>query len=154
MRRMMAPDLNVLLAASRSDHPHHAAALEWLNLAIKACEAGESLEILPMIAAGFLRLATHPKVFKLPMPIGDAVAFIEALLAYPGVQIPEIGREWPMLKQLAREHELAGNDLTDAWIAAAVRVLDGHLVTFDRDFKRLLSRNEVTLLEPGADAKN
>jgi len=101
-----------------------------------------------MIAAGFLRLATHPNVFKLPMPIGDAAAFIDALLARPGVQMPEIGREWPTLKQLAREHDLAANDLTDAWIAAVVRVLGSHLVTFDRGFRRLLSRNELTVLEP------
>jgi len=146
--RTMAPDLNVLLAASRTDHPHHAVALDWLNRALAACEAGESLEILPMVAAGFLRLATHPKVFKLPMPIGDAVAFIDALLARPGVQLPEIGREWPTLKQLAREYDLVANDLTDAWIAAAVRTLGSHLVTFDRGFKRLLIRNELTLLEP------
>jgi hypothetical protein len=145
---MSAPDLNVLLAASRTDHPHHAVARDWLNRALAACDVGESLEILPMIAAGFLRLATHPKVFKFPMPIGDAAAFIDALLARPGVQMPEIGREWPTLKQLAREHDLAANDLTDAWIAAAVRVLGGHLVTFDRGFRRLLSRNELTVLEP------
>jgi toxin-antitoxin system PIN domain toxin len=144
----MAPDLNVLLAASRTDHPHHAVALDWLNRALAACEAGESLEILPMIAAGFLRLATHPKVFKLPMHIGDAVAFIDALLARPGVQMPEIGREWPTLRQLARAHDLVANDLTDAWIAAAVRTLGSHLVTFDRGFRRLLIRNELTLLEP------
>ena len=101
-----------------------------------------------MIAAGFLRLATHPKVFKLPMPIGDAATFIDALLARPGVQMPEIGREWPTLTHLAREHDLAANDLTDAWIAAAVRVLGSHLVTFDRGFRRLRSRNELTVLEP------
>lgn len=144
----MAPDLNVLLAASRTDHPHHGVALDWLNRALAACEAGESLEILPMVAAGFLRLATNRKVFKLPMPIGDAVAFIDALLARPGVHMPEIGREWPTLKQLAQEHDLVANDLMDAWIAAAVRVQGNHLVSFDRGFKRLLSRNELTLLEP------
>ena len=144
----MAPDLNVLLAASRTDHPHHAVALAWLNQALAACEAGASFELLPMIAAGFLRLATHPKVFKLPMPIGEAIAFVDALLARAGVQMPEIGREWPSLKQLAREHDLAANDLTDAWIAAAVRALGSHLITFDRGFKRLLSRNELTVLEP------
>lgn len=52
------------------------------------------------------------------------------------------------LPVLAREHDLAANDLMDAWIAAAVRVLGSHLVTFDRGFRRLLSRNELTVLEP------
>jgi predicted nucleic acid-binding protein len=30
----MAPDINVLLGASRSDHPHHVPALKWLNRAV------------------------------------------------------------------------------------------------------------------------
>ena len=55
-------------------------------------------------------------------------------------------RTSPTLKQLAREHDLVANDLTDAWIAAAVRVLSSHLGTFDRGFRRLLSRTEQTLL--------
>lgn len=101
-----------------------------------------------MVAAGFLRLATHPKVFKSPMPIAEATEFIDALLARPGVEMPEVGREWHTLTQLAREHVLAANDLTDAWIAASVRTLGSHLVTFDRGFTRLLSRHELTLLDP------
>jgi len=143
----MAPDLNVLLAASRTDHPHHEVARTWLNRALAACETGGSIEILPMVAAGFLRLATNRKVFVAPTPIDAALAFIDWLLAVPGVELPEVGREWPALKQLTRDHELAGNDITDAWIAAAVRTLGSHLVTFDRGFARLLSRQELTLLE-------
>jgi len=29
------------------------------------------------------------------MPIGDPLGFIDALLARPGIHMPEIGREWP-----------------------------------------------------------
>jgi uncharacterized protein len=144
----MTPDLNVLLAAFRTDHPQHAVAFTWLNRALAACETGGSVEILPMVAAGFLRLATNRKVFVAPTPIGTAVTFIDWLLALSGVEMPELGREWPALRQLARDHELAANDITDAWIAAAVRTLGSHLVTFDRGFARLLSRQEVTFLEP------
>lgn len=144
----MAPDLNVLLAASRTDHPHHKRALDWVKRAIAECAAGGSIEILPMVAAGFLRLVTNRKVFVAPTPIGEALEFIDSLLRLPGVDMPELGREWPMLRQLSRDHGLAANDITDAWIAAAVRTLGTHLVTFDRDFKRLLGRTELTLLEP------
>jgi toxin-antitoxin system PIN domain toxin len=144
----MTPDLNVLLAASRTDHPHHGPALGWLKGAIAACDAGGSIEILPMVAAGFLRLATNAQVFVTPMPIGAAIEFIDSLLAIPGVDMPELGREWPALRQLSREHDLAANDITDAWIAAAVRTLGGHLVTFDRGFVGLLGRSELTVLRP------
>src|SRR5437660_224387 len=97
----MAPDLNVLLAASRSDHPHHKPALEWLNGAIARCETGGSVELLPMVAVGFVRLATNAKIFVVPMPIAAAVEFIDSLLAVPGVNMPELGREWPTLRQLS-----------------------------------------------------
>ncbi|TAN48152.1 MAG: hypothetical protein EPN21_15640 [Methylococcaceae bacterium] len=64
----MTPDVNVLVAASRSDHPHHGPALSWLNTALDAAESGQSVLILPMVASGLLRLVTHPKVFTQPMP--------------------------------------------------------------------------------------
>jgi len=101
-----------------------------------------------MVAAGFLRLATNPKVFVTPTPIAAAIEFIDSLLAIPGVDMPELGREWPTLRQMSRDHELAANDITDAWIAAAVRTLGSHLVTFDRGFTRLLGRTELTVLSP------
>jgi toxin-antitoxin system PIN domain toxin len=144
----VTPDLNVLLAASRTDHPQHTAALRWLEHAIDACATGGSIEVLPMVAAGFLRLATNPKVFPSPTPIGAAIEFIDSLLAVPGVEMPDLGREWPTLREFATAHNLSANDLTDAWIAAAVRTIGSHLVTFDRGFMRLLGRNELTVLSP------
>lgn len=144
----MAPDLNVLLAASRSDHPQHKIARVWLERAIAACARGGSIEIIPMVAEGFLRLATNPRIFVVPMPIGAAITFMDSILATPGVSMPELGREWPTLKQLSQDHDLTANDITRAWIAAAVRTIGSHLVTFDRGFPRLLSRTEFTLLPP------
>lgn len=42
---------------------------------------------------------------------------------------------------------LQANLVTDAWIAAATQALSEHLVTFDRDFKRLLAPRDLTLLD-------
>ena len=107
----MAPDLNVLLAASRTDHPHHEVAFAWLQHAMAECETGGSIEILPMVAGGFPRLATNPKVFVSPTPIDAAFAFVDSILATPGVYMPELGREWPTLKQMSRQHHLAANEI-------------------------------------------
>jgi uncharacterized protein len=143
----MTPDLNVLLAASRADHPQHRPALSWLEQTIVRCETGGSIELLPMVTAGFLRLATNPKVFVSPMPIAAAVAFVDSLLAIPGVEMPELGREWPTLRQLSCDLGLAVNAITEAWIAAAVRTIGSHLVTFDKGFGRLLGNAELTILK-------
>lgn len=81
-------------------------------------------------------------------PIADAVAFVDALLVSPGVQLSPLGPEWPKLRQLCLDMQLAGNDLPDAWLAAAVAQRGEHLVTFDRDVRKLLARGQWTLLEP------
>ena len=144
----MTPDINVLVAASRVDHPQHVVARDWLEAAIGTCETGGSIELLPMVAAGFLRLVTNSRVFPDPSPIKEALAFIDALLSVPGVEMPESAREWPTLRRLCLEGKLSGNAIPDAWIAAAVKVMNGRLVTFDRDFTRLLGKGELVLLQP------
>jgi toxin-antitoxin system PIN domain toxin len=142
----MTPDINVLVAASRVDHPHYATAREWLDEAIAACETGSSIEVLPMVAAGFLRLVTNVRVFPDSTPIKEALAFMDALLAIPGVELTDGGGEWPTLRRMCLEGNLTGNAIPDAWIAAAVKSGNRRLVTFDRGFTRLLGRSELTVL--------
>jgi len=144
----MTPDVNLLVAASRTDHPHHAVAHAWLEEAVAAGAAGAAFTLMPMVLASFLRLVTSPKVFRQATPIDDAVAFVDALLASPGVQLAPLGPEWPKLRQLCLDKQLGGNVLPDAWLAAAVAHLGEHLVGFDRDFRKLLARSQFTLLAP------
>lgn len=144
----MTPDVNVLVAASRTDHPHHAVARAWLEEAIDASGAGAAFTLMPMVLASFLRLVTSPKIFRQVTPIEDAVAFVDALLASPGVQLAPLGPEWPKLRQLCLDKQLSGNDVPDAWLSAAVAHMGEHLVSFDRDFRKLLARGQFTLLAP------
>lgn len=139
----MTPDVNVLVAASRSDHPHHATARTWLEQAISQ---GTPLKLQPMVLANFLRLVTHPKIFVHPTPMAEALRFVDALLDAPGVDQPELGPEWPQLRSLCTSKALAGNDMPDAWLAAAAIHQGEHVVSFDADFKRLLPRSQFTRL--------
>ena len=143
----MTPDVNVLIAASRSDHAHHRAAYAWLKDAIAACEVGASLKLMPMVASGFLRLATNARIFVQPTPMDAAMAFLDALLAAPGVEMPDQGGEWPILRQLCMTKKLSANEVPDAWLAASVLRHSEHLVTFDADFRRLLLPAHVTVLK-------
>jgi toxin-antitoxin system PIN domain toxin len=142
----MTPDVNVLIAASRSDHPHHKLAYARLDEAIGACADGASLRLMPMVTASFLRLVTNPKIFIQPTPVAEAIKFLDSLLAVPGADMPPLGSEWPLLRQLCTDKKLSANDIPDAWLAAAVIQLGEHLVTFDADFKKLLGRTQVTIL--------
>ena len=142
----MTPDVNVLVAASRADHPHHGVARTWLEEAVIAAGAGASFTLMPMVLASFLRLVTSPKIFRQATPIEDAVAFVDALLASPGVQLAPLGPEWPRLRELCIDKQLGGNDVPDAWLSAVVVQLGEHLVSFDRGFRNLLARGHFTLL--------
>ena len=145
----MTPDINVLVAASRLDHPHHAVARAWLEGAVAGAGEGAAFTLMLMVAASFLQLVTSPKIFQLPTPITEAVEFVDALLAAPGVRLAALGSEWPILRQLCLDRKLGGNDLPDAWLSAAVAHLGEHLVSFDRDFRKLLTRGQFTLLVAG-----
>ena len=122
-------------------------ARDWLDAAIGACESGGCIEVLPMVAAGFLRLVTNIRVFPDPSPTKQAIGFLDALLSVPGVEMPESAREWPTLRRLCLDGKLTGNAIPDAWIAAAVKVMNGRLVTFDRGFTRLLGKGDLLLLK-------
>ncbi len=142
----MTPDINILVAAFRPDHQHHKAARRWLTAALAAAGTGVSLRLLPPVVAGFLRLVTNSRIFANPDAIEDALAFVDGLLATPGVDIPATGEEWPHLRQACLHGKLRGNDIPDAWLAACVLRLGEHLVTFDAGFGKLLRREHLTVL--------
>lgn len=144
----MTPDVNVLVAASRADHPHHASAHAWLLSALEAARAGAPLGLLGTVVASFLRLVTHRKVFEEPTPMAHAIAFVDALLQRPGVAMLAPQDEWAVLKKLCLEQGLRDNDIPDAWIAASVLQQGETLATFDRDFVRLLPAQQLLLLQP------
>ena len=91
-----------------------------------------------MVVASFLRLVTNSKIFIRPTPTKDAMGFLDALVATPGVEMPSLGTEWPLFRQLCVEKKLTANAIPDAWLAAAVIQLGEQLVTFDADFRKLL----------------
>ena len=148
---MTTPDVNVLVAAFRADHAHHKIARRWLNAARRQCAQGtEPQRLLPMVVSGFLRIVTSARVFEAPDTVASAVAFLDILLETPGAEIQSCGEEWPLLREKLLMLELGGNLVSDAWIAAAVQASSDHLVTFDRDFARLLPSSDFTLLGPAA----
>lgn len=144
----MLPDVNVLVAASRLDHEQHVVADRWLAGARGERRAG--LVILPVVAAGFLRIVRLPNVFAVPTPHADAVSFLSELLATPRATMPELGAEWPVFVRLYEQHAPAARAVTDLWIAAAVLHLGEHLVTLDRGFRRLLPPPQLTVLDPAS----
>src|ERR1700679_1155193 len=110
---MILPDVNVVIAASRSDHPHHRTELGWVKRALAECEPNGGIEIYPVVATGYLRLVTHPKVLREPPPLIDASKFLDGLLAHAGVSMSESGiDEWNACRKLCLDKNLTANDIS------------------------------------------
>jgi toxin-antitoxin system PIN domain toxin len=144
----LTPDVNVLVAASRADHPHHAVAKAWMLSAMDNARTGVPLGLLGTVVASYLRLVTHRKVFAEPTPMASAIAYVDALLQRPGVSMLVMQDEWAALKKLCLDLNLSDNDVPDVWIAASVLQRQETLATFDRDFMRLLPAQQLLLLKP------
>jgi toxin-antitoxin system PIN domain toxin len=145
----MTPDVNVLVAAFRPDHPHHLSARAWLDDAVvQAANGRSSLTLMATVVTGFLRITTNPKIFRETDPLQDVSDFIDSLLSCPGVQFQPQGATWLHLRQVCLAQQTTGNLITDAWIAATVMQSGETLCTFDRDFSRLLPADQLLLLKP------
>jgi uncharacterized protein len=144
----MTPDVNVLLAAARQEHVHHALALNWLLQMQDGKSPKAALRLLPVVMAGFLRLVTNGRVFAQPTPPDQAMDFLDDLIDMPGAAISENASSWPIFRHLCLSQALVANAIPDALIAAAVIQSKDVLVTFDRDFLRLLPPTSLILLKP------
>ena len=85
-----------------------------------------------------MRIATHPSIFRQPLPPAKALGDVEALLRLPHVR--PIGEEegfWRVLTEEAERVGIRGALVTDAHVAA---LLKQHgvkvLYTSDSDFRR------------------
>ncbi len=143
----MIPDVNVVVAAARDDHLHHAVAKQWWLNALQTATAHKPIRLLPVVISGFLRIVTHPKVFASPSTIDAATEYMDSLLSLPNVEYASVDSDWATFRKLCVDKSLSGNAVPDAWIAACAIQLGDSLVTFDKDFRKLLSRSQLNVLK-------
>jgi toxin-antitoxin system PIN domain toxin len=90
-----------------------------------------------VVLCGFLRIATHPRVFVAPSSIEDALRFAEQLRSSPAcVPIAPGDRHWDIFADLCRTAGARGNLAPDAYLAALTIESGGELLTTDRDYGR------------------
>lgn len=131
---MIIPDANLLLYAYDESSPFHERAKAW-------CEgvmSGPSpLSLLPAVVFGFVRIATHPRVFKDPLSVSEAADHVRSWLARRHVQLHEmLPEDVACALGLLEAAGTAGNLTTDAQIAAVALRLDAEVHTADLDFGR------------------
>jgi len=131
---MLLIDVNVLLYAYREAAPEHKSYLKWLEGCINS---DQPFGLAELVLSGFLRIATHPKIFSPPSPLEPAFRFAEALRGRSNCVIVAPGaRHWDIFSRLCRAAGAKGNLIPDAYLAALAIESGTEWITADRDFSR------------------
>lgn len=131
---MILLDVNVLVYAHRSDAPDHRRYYEWLREAITS---DAPYGVSDLVLSGFVRIVTHPRVFRVPTPMKTALAFCNALRGRPNCVIIAPGpRHWEIFTRLCGSSGIKGNLVADAYLAALAVESGSEWITTDRDYAR------------------
>jgi hypothetical protein len=88
-------------------------------------------------ATGFIRIVTHPRIFKLPTGWEDALRFSSELRNQPNCVVVTPGaRHWEIFTGLCRAAGVKGNLVPDAYLAALAIESGSEWITTDRDYRR------------------
>jgi uncharacterized protein len=130
----MLVDANLLLFAVHEASPFHGAARAWLAEQLN----GPRRVGLPWQSlAAFLRIATHPRAFERPLDPPTAWARVTDWLDAVPAWIPAAGgRHAEILGELIRRHDVRGNLVPDAQIAALALEHGLTVASADTDFAR------------------
>jgi len=131
---MRLPDVNVLIYAFRDAAPDHDRYRTWVQAMV---DAEEPFGLADVVLSGFVRVATHPRIWDPPVPVDQALDFARALLEAPNaVRVAPGERHWDLFERMCREGSARGNLVSDAYLAALAIESGSELVTTDRDFAR------------------
>lgn len=131
---MILVDVNVLVYAHREDATDHEAYRDWLA---RLVNSDLSFAVSDLVLSGFVRVVTHPRAFKTPSALDDALAFATALREAPNsVSVSPGPRHWSIFERLCRAADARGNLVPDAYLAALAIESGSEWVTTDRDYAR------------------
>jgi len=132
---MKAVDSNILVYARRVEPREHPKAVNVLRDLVMGSEPW----VLPWPCVyEYLRVVTHPRLFKPATPTHEAWESIERLFDSPAIVIISEGpRHQEILSRLIQSHSLSGNLIHDAHIAALLLEHGvSEIITADEDFHR------------------
>ena len=131
---MILIDVNVLVHAFHDGAPEHDRYRDWLDAVVIA---PEPFGVSELVLSGFIRVATHPRIFDPPAPVDQAIDFADVLRDQPNAVIVKPGqRHWGIFTDLCASAGAKGNLVPDAYLAALAIESGSEWITTDRDFSR------------------
>lgn len=138
----MLLDANLLIYAVDTDSPFHPTTKRWLTGVL---ESGRRVGMPMQSLTAFVRVVTHPRITR-PAPPSEATEAVRDWLAVPGVWIPAPGpAHGGLFCDLVERHQLTGNLVSDASLAALALEHGLPLYSADSDFARF---PELTWVNP------
>ncbi len=131
---MTLVDANLLLYAVDEASPFHERATEWLSEQLN----GNRRVGLPwQCLVAFVRISTHPRASSRPLSPDDAADLVDDWLAAEPAWVPVPGPgHAAIFAGLTRRHQLRGNLVSDAHLAALAIEHGLELCSADTDFAR------------------
>lgn len=133
-RRLLIPDVNILVYAYNSDAPFHAESRAWLE---EAMSGTERIGYAWAVVLGFLRLMTSRDILVNPL---DGEATIGIIRSWLSRRISVIVQPGPahleILQSLVVSTGMAGRLTTDLHLAALAIELEATVISNDLDFRR------------------
>jgi len=131
---MILTDVNVLIYAFRQDSERHDEYQNWL---LNVINGDSQFGMSEMVLSAFIRICTHPKIFKNPSTIDEVFSFTDTIRNQPHCNIisPK-ERHWEIFHKLCVESKTKGNLVPDAYLAALAIEWGCEWISTDRDFTR------------------
>jgi uncharacterized protein len=131
---MILVDVNVLVYAHRADVADHERYREWLESILSGAA---SYGMSDLVLSGFLRIVTHPRVFRDPTLLSRALTFVQEIRDRSNCRLlaPQ-DRHFEIFTRLCRESGAKGNLIPDAFLAALAIESGSEWITTDRDYAR------------------
>jgi len=127
-------DVNVVVAAHRADHPHHALVRPWFD---ELMAGDDRFGVPDGVWASFVRISTNRRIFEVPTPLSDAFDFLRSVRDQPNHTPTAPGdRHLELFEQLCCDFDAPGDLAMDAYLAAVTLEQGARLATLDRDFAR------------------
>ena len=132
---MILPDINLLIYAYDTLSPKHQKAKLWWE----ACVTGtEPVGLSWVVALGFIRLWTNPRIFANPMTTDQAATHVESWLKRKVIRVIQpTPVQGELLFRFLRETGSGCNLTTDTHLAALAIEHKAVIHTADTDFLRI-----------------
>lgn len=143
---MILCDVNIFVYAHREDAPGHLFYRKWLE---EVLAGPKDFLVSELVLSAFIRIVTHPRIFRPPSPLVEALAFADQIRQSVGATSVMPGsRHWSLFSQLCARTNATGNLIPDAYLAALAIESQAEWITADSDYAAFAPELHWRLLRP------